>query len=485
MFTLTEAFKAEYSKFINEQDEREFERTFAALEESQREVEQALDIVQGYFRALGSPLKEDIAGAAPEQRGADKTFSNVLNLVGGDSKSGIKDYQPIVGQAKVTSITQMKFPENLLFFIDSLVKWIVNLVMKFISFITNAIRRFFGMSEARETLTAEDLKLKLRRVQNIISVATPLTSKEVERFKASPKVATILQLDGARDLELVNSLREEFLFEYDEKDTDEVAKPRYSDKPIMGISIDISREMENLDQLLQHFLDLYDNGFGSNQEHLFGVNDLEILLKLFQSALKDMTKGTVSRYAVAGKLVQADYLDSGKLKDNLIRTKINTDNLKEVFIETQKRIENTLTMITQKQLLASQQMGISFKFYSAATYSQMIKILEVIEPRIKDASKMEREMDKVKKMFDKIVIELGKQRQALMGYGDVVYTTQAQRQTDDLFNGARYLSQTVSLRLATLGLYLKQLKDITVGINTIVAVVSSSRDILNKNVFSR
>jgi hypothetical protein len=524
MFTLTEAFKAEYSKFINEQDEREFERTFAALEESQKEVEQALDIVQGYFRALGSPLKEGIndgkgpgksdsfSGSNRDNRRDDrdnrknigaqysdksekestKSFSNVINILGADPRSGLPEYDPIVGQARATPIGQMKFPENLLFFIDSLVKWIVNLVMKFISFITNAIRRFFGLSEGRETLTSDDLKLSLQKIEKIRSIATVLSQRDVDKFKMSPKVATVVQIDGARDFELVNSLREEFLFEYgndeyrdEDKDDLGAPRPRYSNKPIYGVSIDISREMENLDQLLQHFLDMYDNGFGSNQEHLFGVDDLEILLKLFQSALKDMNKGTVSRYAVAGKLVQADYLAAGKLKDNLLRTKVNTDNLKQVFIETQKRIENTLTMITQKQLLASQQMGISFKFYSAATYAQMIKILEAIEPRIIDAAKMEREMEKVKKMFDKIVIELGKQRQALMGYGDVVYTTQAQRQTDELFNGARYLSQTVSLRLATLGLYLKQLRDTRVGVSTIVAVVSSSRSVFNPKLLSQ
>jgi hypothetical protein len=499
MFTLTEAFKTEYTKFLNEQDDREFERTFEALEESQKEVDQALTIVQNYFRALGTNIAEEFTtSTAPAGRSADpkvgrevdRTFSNVINIVGSDPKSGLKDYDPVVGQAKVTPISQMKFPENLMFFIDSLIKWIVNLVMKFISFVTNAIRRFFGLTEGRETLTSDDLRLKLQKIEKIRSVATVLSQKDVEKFKASPRVATIVQLDG-RDVELVNSLREGFLFEYDgEVDSrgrygEVTPRERYDSKPILGISIDISREMENLDQLLQHFLDLYDNGFGSNQEHLFGVDDLEILLNLFQSALKDMSKGTVSRYAVAGKLVQADYLDAGKLKDNLLRTKVNTDNLKEVFTETQKRIENTLTMITQKQLLASQQMGVSFKYYTAATYEQMIKILSAIEPRIKDASKMENEMEKVKKMFDKIVIELGKQRQALMGYGDVVYTTQAQRQTDELFNGARYLSQTVSLRLATLGLYLKQIKDIRVGITTIVSVVSAGKDVLGLRLVRR
>ena len=92
-------------------------------------------------------------------------------------------------------------------------------------------------------------------------------------------------------------------------------------KQIIGIDINISREMEGIEQLLQHFLDLFDNSMGSNREHLFETRDLEMLLEIFKTTIKDLVSGNVSNTAIAGKLTNLDLLSADKLKDNLIRTK--------------------------------------------------------------------------------------------------------------------------------------------------------------------
>jgi hypothetical protein len=142
-----------------------------------------------------------------------------------------------------------------------------------------------------------------------------------------------------------------------------------------------------------------------------------------------------------------------------------------------------LAVLSHKQLVAAEGLGVSYRFYSASTYVQMVKILDAMKPRIKQAQQMEKDLKKMQAIFDKIVVQLGRQRQALLGFGDVTYTSVYQRKISELFDASRYVSQTISLRLATLGLFIRQIKDIQESIYNVNAINSRNKDFLKNQVF--
>ena len=103
----------------------------------------------------------------------------------------------------------------------------------------------------------------------------------------------------------------------------------------------------------------------------------------------------------------------------------------------------------------------SFRLLSNATVGATLDLLDVIKPRISEASRLEKDLEKISKMYDKLIIGLQKTGNNIMGaYGKVTYMSSYQNQMSNLFNAARYTSQTISMRISALALYLKQLKDI-------------------------
>jgi hypothetical protein len=525
MFNLTEAFKVEYGNYLNEQATKDFETGFANLEEAQKQSDEAFRVIKEYFNLYAKSNNLNEAGVDGRRSGADAsddreespretkakvsqendTVKKFIDVMGdvlsatrsvSDARSEISEYKPVIGHAYMKNITDMKFPENIIFFIDSLISWIVNLVKKFIGFFTNAIRRFFGMETTKESnhITSDDLKLSLQRAQKIEAIAMPISFKGVKEPKAVSmvgidpknieKIRDVFELGvnaGVEFYDVGNVLNEaEMVDTYGAKG---FTPERSESRQMVGISVDISKDMEKLHQLMQYFFDLFDNAYGSNQEYLFGVDDLEILLNLFRNTIKDIAEGSISTTAISGRLTSLELLNTDKLRDNLKRTQLNTDQLKKIYVEIEKSIQNALTVITHKQLLAAEGLGVGFRFYSAATYVQMLKILKAIEPRISGTEKMEKEMQKMKAVFDKIVIQLSKQRQAIAGFGAVTYTSVYQRKVNDLFDGARYVSQTVSLRLATLGLYMKQLKDMREALANANSINSRNRNYLKDEIF--
>jgi len=485
MFNLNEAFKQGYEEYLQESAEQNFEQAFEALQESQIEAEKSFQVVQNYFSLYAlseGVLEESIAGLTPEKAGkqAEKDFSlegiqsikDLIGIIGKDAPM----YKPEVGNVTLTKISEMKFPKNVIFFLQAIIDWLSNIVKKFISAFTNGIQRLFGLKEAEDFKGS--LIPSLEKAKMIETWTTMPTNVK------TPKAASVVNT-SFDSLERINNmfsgvkLRESV--DLTEAGYDEKVEP--SKQVATGIMIDVTKEMQDLSQMLTHFLDLFDNAYGSNQEHLFETEDLQLLLELFKETMKSIASGRVPAYALQGNLTELDIINKNKLKDNLIRTKINVDSLKRAYVETQRGIIQKLQVITQKQLFASQGLGVSFKFYSAGTYQQMINILKVIQPRIKDAHKLEKKLARMGQIFNKVVIELGKQRRSIANFGDVTYTPVYQRKINDLFDSARFVSQTITLRLTTLGLYIKELKDVNEAIMNANSINSRSKTVLKKNIF--
>jgi hypothetical protein len=507
MFNLTESFKAKYKDYLQEKAlTSDYEKSLKEYEEAQKYINEGFDVISNYFGSF-SILHEEPKGKPREdgeestdkkksesevERKVAETLGNVFSFLsrGESPKDQVSDYQPVVGHARIEKISEMKFPENVIFFFQQLITWIVNLVKKFISFFTNALRRLFLIPEGPKY--EEDMELSLQRAKKIESIAMPLSNKKDYTAKKNfPAAVSLVGFDPS-DWEKMRSLvLREAGGEGEYKDPGStqdmpqrgIKAETSSSAQTMAININISKEMEGIHQLLQYFLDLFDNSYGSNREHLFGTEDLEMLLQLFKETIKEMSEGSVSTTAISGKLTSMQFLSASKLKDNLIRTKVNTDNLKRVYVEIEQNISNMLTILSHKQLIASENLGVNYRFYSASTYVQMIKILDALKPRVKQAEQMEKDLKKMQTIFDKIVVQLGKQRQVLLGFGEVTYTSVYQKKIAELFDGARYVSQTISLRLATLGLFIRQLKDIKEAIFNVNAINERNKGFLTAKAF--
>jgi hypothetical protein len=510
MFNLTESFKNKYKDYLQEKAlASDYEKSLKEYEEAQKYINEGFEVISSYFNsfsilqeASGKPREnedeEDSAKPTEKKANAEverkvaETLGNVFSFLsrGESPKDQLSDYQPVIGHARVEKISEMRFPENVIFFFQQLISWIVNLVKKFISFFTNALRRLFLIPEGPKF--EESMELSLQRAKKIESIAMPLSNKKDYTSKRNlPAAVSLVGFDTSDWEKVRNIILKEAGGEGEYKDpgstldmTQKGLKAETSQSgQIMAIDINVSKEMEGIHQLLQYFLDLFDNSYGSNREHLFGTDDLEMLLQLFKETIKEMSEGSVSTTAISGKLTSMQLLSASKLKDNLIRTKVNTDNLKRVYVEIEQNISNMLTVLSHKQLVASENLGVSYRFYSASTYVQMIKILNALKPRVKQAEEMEKDLKKMQAVFDKIVVQLGKQRQVLLGFGEVTYTSIYQKKIAELFDGARYVSQTISLRLATLGLFIRQLKDIREAIYNVNSINERNKGFLTSKAF--
>ena len=508
VFNLSEAFAEVYESMREKNENDAFDKIQIELEEADIETQRSFTIIEDYFNLYalqeenllewepGDPGHEAPVGPVPhdakdtdkpEQR---KTFKPIdvtaERHVDEDVRSSIEKllalaskndsdlqrdpndsknmgYQPIEGIEFDKSIGSMKFPENIKFFIGQLVSWIKRVILYFIEKFKNLVRILTG-HKAKE-LDSDDLKFRLDKVNKLKVIGLPGQYDSDNKLKTitAYKMTDVGQFSKYVPLFKESStITEGWLDKFDKKgDNVNLAKA-----PVV-ISIDVSRDLISLEQLIKHFLDLFDNAYGSNEEYLFGTGDLEMLLTIFQGTFKSITNGELSSYEVGGGMAQTDAVSADRIKENLMRTKSNTDALKLAYQATSERISAVSQIIGHKQLTMSSNMGVAFKYFSSGTYQEMIKILDVINPRIEEASKFEKKLDNIQKKYNKLVIELQKISIALGGYGNIAYSTIYQRRISDLFNASRYMSQVITLRLAALGIYIKELKDIRATITNL------------------
>lgn len=389
-------------------------------------------------------------------------------------------YKPLIGFSEVTKMREMKFPSNIIFFITQFVKWIKNNVLNFIDKFSNIVRSLLGLETGKRKFNKDDLKLKLEKTR-AIETKYVIGDQDVyrkdddvidflsgeERYSSKVKPVSLLNLpyDEVKRLGLTEELNIfkniELLSEgsFNSKEFDYGA---HGTDSVNVIKLDTTKDLFALKQSLDHFFELFDSSYGSNDEKLFSIDDLEIMLKMFENTLKLLQNGanTDSALEIRGELTfTGDAINATRLKDNLLRTKINTDNLKAAYVVTNKQINQIAQIIMNKNLLGASQMGVQYAFLSASTYETMIQILEIIDARLKEAKDMEKKLNKMKTAYVKLTNALDAKRAKLNTLSGLTYTTIIQRKINELYDGARYMTQTVQLRLNTLALYISELND--------------------------
>lgn len=483
-FNLTEAFKQQYELFLQEEAEKEFSESFDILEKGQKQYLDSLNILESYMALFEADEVVDKTTPTAEDRKEKKSLDDTSNKILDTLKMLVKDndaikvnlYNPVSGYQEVTRISEMKFPQNIIFFITQLISWIKNLVLAFIDKFSSSIRLLLGIDkERRESRFSEDdLKLKLNSVKTISTeyMYNPADQKDKK---------TVLYQIPANEFTQYTALNAGYEYVSEAVATDEVVEQQ---PKINVISVDTSKELLDLQQTLDHFISLYKNAYGSNDEWMFGTDDLELMMNIFKQTYKSIKTGEVPTYDVGGTLTEIDTIDKDRLRENLIRTNTNTENLKKAYLETSKKIENIGAIVGHKQLIAAKGMGVQFAFLSAATYEVMIKLTKAVKAYLIDAEKNNKKLERMRNQYAKISDELGKLRTAMQGISGVAYTSIYQRRIDNLFMASRYMTQTVTLRLTTLGLYIKELKDIRALITNLnsVNLVNKKNNPFFKNI---
>ena len=126
-------------------------------------------------------------------------------------------------------------------------------------------------------------------------------------------------------------------------------------------------------------------------------------------------------------------------------------------------------------------MGVDFRLLTSSTYEQLKSLLDTMPNRLKEASKLEKDMTRVQGKYDKLVKELNDMQRRMQSVSNVSYDTVYNRRLIDLLTCANWMSQTITLRLAGLALYIKELKDVRDAIVMLAGV--NKGDLKNRKLY--
>lgn len=465
MLNLSEQWKKAYAEYLVEEEEKlneELDKVFVELSDVHDKVQKGFRLVESYFEIYN--LSENIVleydpnastGNAPvgnhsvDTKQDTKVQSNITDVFKALAASdfvkdlGNSDYTPTATYT-VQTVGDMKFPANIIFFIKQLITWVKNIVLYFIERFKNIIRRLLGDHKSVTEIDMDKLKLNLTSAKKIEGVST---SFSVGRAKGPIEVWKIPE----------SKVLAEGL-------TDTILKPIVQDKPKterIVVTLDFSRDIEDLKLLVQHFYDLFDGAFGSFNEKLFDTQDLKLILELFNDTLQHIKTGDPAReVTIGGSATEVQAVSASRVKENLINTNENINKLKMAYVQTAAKIKDMAKIINSKELLMLSDLGVEYQMLTSATLTQMMPIMQSLLVRIKEASKMEKELDKVKREYEALVKKLSDSQRAVMSISNITYNTVYARRLNDLFVAARYMSDIVTLRLSGLGLYIKELKDV-------------------------
>lgn len=397
---------------------------------------------------------------------------------------------------EMKELKNLPFPQNIVFFITQLITWIKRNILNFIDKFSNIVRSLLGLRVSEPKFNKDDLTLKMSAAKTIETKYGVITDgntynlkydtsddlnringyKVLPRYEVNAKPAKIININPS-DVKLLTD-------DWKLLDSPVINE---AEQDVRILTIDTSKDLYNLKLSLQHFFDLFDNAFGSNDEKLFSVDDLEIILELLKKSVKTATDG-MPTMEVSGALT-TNTIDANKIKDNLIRTKINTDNLKKAYVITNQQINAIAKIIMNKNIIGISQMGVQYAFLSSSSYKELSEMLEIVDTRLDEAKNIEKKLIKMKASYETLTKELEKKRSGLAAVKAFNITTIAQRQIENLYDASRYMTQVVQLRLNALSLYISEINDTRSIIKNMNAIGEANKKLSFgdklKNIFKK
>ena len=513
MENLLEYFKEEaYEAFLME----DLAKTYNDVLENQTAIFEAMDSyvelmkLEEEFGKLTEATEIEL-GALNDQLGRLKDIFTTGAVISDRPTPSDVTYYPTIKEITAPSKT-----ESFVAFINAIATWIKNVFVALVTKIANVLKRLTGAPTKEipdvsiaSLLQKQKAAITLKKIEDANSAAqfanmTSLKNKDAKipvdvvdpksdqiEFLTQNKLTEDLEmtLDEAMEILSEKGIVGEFLnapapLEGDMKsdprsktgqkmnttinDGDDKRKASLNYRKNNYVLIDPSKDVFDLKEALNQFFLLFDNSIGSNGEKLFETEDLTLLLKTFESTKSALDKGDVDFMAVGNKVSQFDLISADKLKDNLIRTKVNTDKLIHAYEQVDNMMQRVLQSIAGKDYNLALSAPAAYKVLSAATYKEMIEIVKILNKRIAQAKKLEKKLEKVKTQYEKLANELSKMKAQWLSIGlNVTYSSVTQQRISNLFDAAKYVLQTIMLRYGALGIYTKVLENTKVTISNL------------------
>lgn len=461
MLNLSEAWKQAYEEYLIEESNQiniDTDKMMTELTEAHEEVKKGFMIVEKYFEMFAESEGVNLNEVKTAEPGVKNGEGNIIinnngksrnnnDIVGildliKQSRADNADYSP-VANVSVTTLSNMKFPANIVFFLKQIGTWLVKIVLFFIEKIKNIIRRLIGDHDKVTNIDLNKLALDLKQVKNIETVSTKY---ELTGDKGPIKMYNF----SDKDIALTEGI------------TDFIVKtPEITKKERVLVTVDLAKDVEALRLSMQHFYDLFDGAFGSYNEKLFEADDLVVIFNNLVRMLEEIKNGTPSReISLSGNVVELSEISADRVKQNLVQTSTNINALKAAYTETAARIKDIAKIINSKEMLMLSDLGVDYRILTSATLGQMMPIMQSIPVRLKESAKLEKRLTKVKEKYDALVKTMARTQNSVMSLSNVAYTNSYAKRMNDLFVATRYMVDVVTLRLSGLALYVKELKDI-------------------------
>jgi hypothetical protein len=226
------------------------------------------------------------------------------------------------------------------------------------------------------------------------------------------------------------------------------------------VVVDVSKQIFELNVAIDHFFKLFDNAFGTNGEHLYDDSDLLALSKLIKITVKNVEKGQLFPTENEFGDVRLEHgISRDKAKQNLNNTKVNTDKLRSAYLNTANIIQNLLQTIATKQAQTTTSLA-SMSLFNKMTNKQLKALAKKVTPRLKQAEKMYKNLNKMITKFKKISSKISEKQFNIQKLAAVSFTTPDVRLLQDYFQTVRMLIQTTDLRMSALAIYIKEMRDI-------------------------
>lgn len=453
---LNEFVEQTYLEFLKEQESKEL----AKIHEDYMQLAERMSAIAEWINFEAELEQQGLTEADINVEELQTQMSGLKSIF--DSLTGISGYRTPMPYTGPTPDMTVKrgIGDNIRIFLGTIIEWIKNIITRIIEWFKRMFANIFGLG-----YTAPDEKKSLN-FMDLMKKATD--SKDLERAYNSfgqtgyvdlsdKKVRHVL---GVEDDKVKNFIFDKINHE-SMKLTEDENGPEVQTKPVPVAYLDPSKDLFALREALNHFFKLFDESIGSSGEKLFETDDLELLFKSFYAVQKSLEDGDTDAYSdFGGKLTKLQLVSPDKLRDNLVRTKINTDKLSKAYQDTQNIITNILQVIAQKNYQGAVLAPTTYKLISSASFKQMAEIVKVLDSRIKTSKNLEKNLSKMQDKYTKLTRELEKLRGQYLTLGSGYYAPSIlQKEISDLFLAAKYVTQTIMLRFATLGLYVKVLRE--------------------------
>jgi len=482
MINLTEAWKAAYEDYLDkEYASLDIDGIITEMDAANTEAKHSFDLIEQFITLQDDPtfLLEDETGknaVVSMPAGKSSTDGNsksgddddkkdnkatleelISYLINMKAKDSALSYKP-ESFIKVERIGDMKFPNNLIFFLKQLALWIRNVVIFFINKILNAIRVLIG--KPTKELDGNALKVSFEKASKLAVKGAEFHSDKPEDLKQFVQVVDI------EDLREDASFASLFGLEPKTNGNNKGSNDKVISKVVV---INVDKDLEDLRLTMTHFFDLFDQAYGSNSENLFDTGDLQLIFSLFKNTFKGLMKGEIPNVAlVGGHATEIQAIDPAVVRNNLRLTQVNINSLKDAYQNTALTARKIMQMIQSKEMLMLTNFVGSGQTLSASTLSVIIGMNQAIGAKQKEVVKLGRKLEKTREMYENLTKKLGSLQKSVVNIGSIQYSTIFTKRVKDLFDASRDMTDIVKLRLSACALYLAELKGIRDTLSALV-----------------